>query len=289
VKSISMHSALFARKGVHSHCGGVNRSVEAREADPGKLLRQAFSVRKGAGAIEFKLFPDHMVGVSVAQRELCEQVRKRPRGQSVSQDLLERGRCLGRLHSAFSATVVFAPCRVVSGGCCTGLGSVLGPPEILTPFRVTRDPWRVLLDPHVKKISLQRKNQLAVAVSILRAQITGAYKRHNAGRETITDGLQVTISPADLEAFCDCYDAYYRFLNRATIGQRALELTYEELIEYEEAAVARVCSFLGVPRGDSILHPVFVKQTRRATLDARDVSNWEELVTAFHGTPRSWV
>lgn len=53
--------------------------------------------------------------------------------------------------------------------------------------------------------------------------------------------------------------------------------------------MALVCCFLGIPRGDNILHSVFVKQTKRATSDARDVSNWEELVTAFKGTPHAWV
>jgi len=34
--------------------------------------------------------------------------------------------------------------------------------------------------------------------------------------------------------------------------------------------------------------PCFL-QTERSDPDARDVSNWDELVRAFEGTPRVWV
>ena len=104
VPSISMHSELFCSKAVHTHCGGIDRSVEARAADPRQLLLDALSVRsESGGAVGFKLFPDHMTGrVSDKQKALCMQV---------------------------------------------------------------------ILDPGIKKIVLRRDDELAVAVSVVRAQV----------------------------------------------------------------------------------------------------------------------
>jgi hypothetical protein len=53
------------------HAWRVQREPQRGGAEGGP---DAFSVRKRAGAIGCKLFPDHVVGVSAAQQELCIQV-----------------------------------------------------------------------------------------------------------------------------------------------------------------------------------------------------------------------
>jgi LPS sulfotransferase NodH/glycosyltransferase involved in cell wall biosynthesis len=134
---------------------------------------------------------------------------------------------------------------------------------------------RLLRDPAVKKIVLKRKSRLAVAVSSVRALVTGSYTTKNTGN------LRVHIRPSDLQRFYDSYDAYYKFLDEMTVGQQILKISHEDVVANPEAIVHHICTFLGVVRGDSKLKDLFVKQSDRLEPDERDIVNYTELKRAF--------
>ena len=134
---------------------------------------------------------------------------------------------------------------------------------------------RLLRDPAVKEIILKRESRLAVAVSIIRAQVTGMYTQKNTGN------LRVVIKPGDLQRFYDSYDEYYMFLDQMTVGQRVLHISHEDVVANPESAVQRICSFLGVARGSTNLKSLFSRQSDRLVPDERDIVNYNELKLAF--------
>ena len=137
---------------------------------------------------------------------------------------------------------------------------------------------RLLRDPAVKKVVLKRNSRLAIAVSSLRAQVSGSYTKKYTG------DLRVRIKPSDLQRFYDSHDEYYSFLEKMTVGQQVLQISHEEVVANPEAAVQCVCDFLGVARGASQLKSLFAKQSERIVPDERDIDNYSELKIAFGRT-----
>ena len=147
------------------------------------------------------------------------------------------------------------------------------------PEHMRRDPARralfarVLADPRIKKIILRRNNQVAVAVSRLRAATTGAFVHSNLG------DVQVHIAPSEMQAAVDSYEAYYRYLRKATAGQHNCVVAYERLCEEPLQELNRVCQFLGVEAPSELPSNLFQRQTHGKLCDA--VANWDELFAAF--------
>jgi GT2 family glycosyltransferase/LPS sulfotransferase NodH len=186
----------------------------------------------------------------------------------VSTDLHARDSCPGGLLDA--------------AFCVKGEGHAVGFklfPEHIRRSEAHHDLFaRLLRDPAVKKIVLQHQSRLAVAVSSVRAMVTGSYTKAN------TSNLRVYIKPSDFQRFCESYDAYYKFLDKMTLGQQVLSVSHEDIVANPEMAVRRICTFLGVARGESQLKDLFAKQSDRVVPDERDVVNYKELKWAFRLT-----
>lgn len=137
---------------------------------------------------------------------------------------------------------------------------------------------KVLADRRVRKIVLRRENRLAVAVSMVRASVTGDYQGTNL------DDIPVAISPEDHQRFITSYDAYYEFLCSRLRGQHVIELTYEELTTSPTTTIDMVLNYLNLDPFPSPIQSLFTRQTFRSLKDA--VVNFGELQAAFIGTPR---
>ncbi|KAK1866225.1 hypothetical protein I4F81_008745 [Pyropia yezoensis] len=137
---------------------------------------------------------------------------------------------------------VWADCGLPDGaGTAAAVGFKLFP-EHMGASEATREVTeRILADPRVVKVVLRRENRLDVAVSMLRAAITGTYLQRPTGH------LRVAVSAADLHSFFVAYDAYYAYLRGALVGQPVVELTYAELVGDPVATCRRVVTALVGP------------------------------------------
>lgn len=137
---------------------------------------------------------------------------------------------------------VWADCGLPDGG---GTAAAVGFklfPEHMGASSATREVTeRILADPRVVKVVLRRENRLDVAVSMLRAAITGTYMQRPTGH------LRVAVCAADLHAFFVAYDAYYAFLRAALVGQPVVEVTYAQLVGEPVATCRRVATALVGP------------------------------------------
>eukprot|EP00967_Tisochrysis_lutea_P158131 scaffold322473_cov28-Tisochrysis_lutea.AAC.1 len=80
-----------------------------------------------------------------------------------------------------------------------------------------------------------------------------------------------------------------KFVDKATVGQQVLHITYEQLVATPERAIQNVCTFLCVPRGERKLAQYFAKQTSTTQRGKEDVANLDELIAAFRGTRHQWA
>jgi len=134
----------------------------------------------------------HSVGSIAMHNELFNVKGVFTHCGGICTDLHKRDTCPGDLlHAAFS---------VKGEGYAVGFKLF---PEHIRRSEVHHDLFlRLLRDPAVKKIILERKSRLAVAVSSVRALVTGSYTKQNIGN------LRVYLKPSDFQCFCESYDAY---------------------------------------------------------------------------------
>jgi len=136
----------------------------------------------------------------------------------------------------------------------------------------------------VKKIVLHRQDELAVYVSTLRADQTGAYLTHAYPKD-----LKLRIDPAKFQAFLDHYRSTFQHKYKSPMGGRdSFHITYEEMVDQEhfaEEILPKLYHFLGVD-------PSFPYQTLKETVRQADpdedlatvIENYEELEFCFRHT-----
>ena len=146
----------------------------------------------------------------------------------------------------------------------------------------TSDLWASLAsDPAVHVIHLTRENPLAGMVSAELAKQTGRWgigATGGAGRET--DEATVTLRP---EHVLQDLDAGLRMRQEGEAvfaGHPLTHVTYEELVEAPDAALANLQTFLGLPPAQ--LRTRTVKQNRRPLCDV--IENYDALAEALRGT-----
>ena len=134
----------------------------------------------------------------------------------------------------------------------------------------------------VKKIVLFREDELAVYVSTLRADQTGAYLTHQYPKD-----LKLHIDPAKFQAFLDRYRlTFQRKYTSPMAGRDTFRLTYEQMVDDEEQfaqeILPKLYRFLGVD-------PSFPLRTLEETVRQSDpnedlatvIENYEELEFLF--------
>lgn len=144
---------------------------------------------------------------------------------------------------------------------------------------------KLLLDDHrVKKVILVRDDELAVYVSMKRAEITGNYMTHK-----YPDKLKIHIKPVDFQAFVNNYrDTFKRKYKSPTCGRDTFRVSYEQLIDednFEKTILPLLWRFLGV---DEKVTAKRLKETVKQADPNEDlakiIENYEELEFAFRHT-----
>ena len=121
-------------------------------------------------------------------------------------------------------------------------------PEHWTETR-NEDFWResILEDLRVKKIVLTRRDELAVYVSMKRADQTGSYMTHRYPND-----LKIHVDPAEFQAFVNNYRFTFEHKYRSPIlGRDTLIIQYEELVDEEmidKEILPKLWNFLGVDK-----------------------------------------
>jgi len=139
----------------------------------------------------------------------------------------------------------------------------------------------VLEDLRVKKIILRREDELAVFVSMKRADQTGLYMTRSYPEE-----LKLHIPPAEFQRFINNYRNTFRNKYRSPIEKRdTFHITYEQLIDeidFEDNIAPKLWDFLGV-RNDVPLRRL--KETVKQANNGEDLSgvilNYDELEFCF--------
>ena len=139
----------------------------------------------------------------------------------------------------------------------------------------------ILEDLRVKKIILYRKDELAVYVSMLRADETGRYLTHN-----YPEDLTFHIDPAKFQNFLDRYRHTFRQKYKSPIVQRdTFWINYEDLCDLEYFRVniyPHLCNFLGVSES---VNMKTLRETVKQANPEEDLSsvitNYEELEYCF--------
>jgi glycosyltransferase involved in cell wall biosynthesis len=139
----------------------------------------------------------------------------------------------------------------------------------------------ILEDLRVKKVILCRKDELAVYVSMLRADETGRYMTHN-----YPENLKFNIDPAEFQSFLDRYRHTFHHKYKSPIVQRdTFWIYYEDLCDLEYFRMniyPHLCNFLGISKCPNI-------KTLRETVKQSDpeedlsmiIENYEELEYCF--------
>jgi LPS sulfotransferase NodH len=138
---------------------------------------------------------------------------------------------------------------------------------------------RLVLDPRVLKVVLQRENRLHTCVSAMRVGIKGVYITEQY------DDIRVCIRPDEFQSFCDNYEAYFEYCDRLLQGQTFLKVLYEDLAHpnTQKECVRSVLEFLGVDaEADLEMNPACVRQSNGCMKSAID--NYDELECAFRHT-----
>ncbi|KAG7347361.1 glycosyl transferase family 2 protein [Nitzschia inconspicua] len=139
------------------------------------------------------------------------------------------------------------------------------------------DVWRetILEDFRIKKIILRREDELAVYISMLRADQTGRYMTHGYPSD-----LRFRVDPAQFQGFLDRYRDTFQTKYKSPI-------TYEQLIhdDFEKDILPLLWKFLNV---DSTFPLVKLRETVKQADPLEDLSkvieNYEELEFSFRHT-----
>jgi LPS sulfotransferase NodH len=140
---------------------------------------------------------------------------------------------------------------------------------------------RIVRDGSVKKVVLRRQDELAVYVSMLRAEKTGFYLTHDY------DDVRVHVDPVAFQQFLESYRRAYNRYRSPMENVDTIHITYEQLTNEEiaDAEYARLCRFLGI--ADDVPRKT-LETTVRQTREGRDLSlaieNYAELEYAFRHT-----
>mmetsp|Transcript_15623 Transcript_15623/g.34141 ORF Transcript_15623/g.34141 Transcript_15623/m.34141 type:complete len:1056 (-) Transcript_15623:63-3230(-) len=138
----------------------------------------------------------------------------------------------------------------------------------------------ILRDLRVKKIILHRRDELAVYVSMQRADQTGRYLTHK-----YPEDLKFTIDPAEFQAFLNNYRHTFQEKYQSPMAEYdSFWITYEELIDDEKRRIKlpELYRWLGV---DATVPLRTLKETIRQSDPEEDLSNvienYDELEFCF--------
>ena len=135
------------------------------------------------------------------------------------------------------------PPKIKPNGKAVGFKSF---PEHWTDVR-NEAVWQqaILEDLRVKKVILHREDELAVYVSMLRADQTGRYLTHKYPAD-----LKLHIDPARFQGFLNNYrDTFRRKYKSPLCGRDTFHITYEQLADledFEREMLPKLWTFLGV-------------------------------------------
>eukprot|EP00980_Cylindrotheca_fusiformis_P023412 scaffold10472_cov126-Cylindrotheca_fusiformis.AAC.7 len=145
------------------------------------------------------------------------------------------------------------------------------------------DVWResLLEDLRVKKIILRRKDELAVYVSMQRADLTGLYMTHSYPQD-----LKIKVDPAAFQAFLNNYRHTFCKKYKSPISKRdTFWIDYEQLVDedkFEQEILPKLWKFLGV---DPTVQVRRLRETVKQADPNEDlskvISNYEELEFCF--------
>jgi hypothetical protein len=142
----------------------------------------------------------------------------------------------------------------------------------------------ILEDFRVKKVILYREDEVAVYVSMKRAEITGNYMTISYPKK-----LKISIDPAVFQTFVNNYrDTYRRKYKSPMERQDSFRVTYEEIVDeqtFELEILPKLWDFIGV---DSKQPLKKLRETVRQADPEEDLSkvieNYEELEFCFRYT-----
>lgn len=139
----------------------------------------------------------------------------------------------------------------------------------------------ILEDLRVKKIILHRRDELAVYVSMLRADETGRYMTH-----CYPEGLTFNIDPAAFQFFLNRYRLTFQTKYKSPIVKRdTFWICYEDLCDetyFAENVYPPLCQFLGVdPSAKMRLLRETVKQADPMEDLSKCIDNYDELEYCF--------
>lgn len=139
----------------------------------------------------------------------------------------------------------------------------------------------ILEDLRVKKIILHRKDELAVFVSMLRADETGRYMTHGYPK-----GLTFHIHPAAFQRFLNRYRLTFQTKYKSPLAKRdTFWICYEDLSDeayFAENVYPHLCQFLGVdPSAKMKLLWETVKQADPMEDLSKVIDNYDELEYCF--------
>lgn len=139
----------------------------------------------------------------------------------------------------------------------------------------------IMEDFRIKKVILHREDELAVFVSMKRADLTGRYLSH-----PYPDDLKITICPAEFQTFVNNYRHTYRKKYRSPmVGRDTFHITYEELVEeeyFESQLLPHLWRFLGV--SDTVVAKRLRETTKQADPSedlSQVIANYSELEFCF--------
>ena len=143
--------------------------------------------------------------------------------------------------------------------------------------------WKELIldDLRIKKIVLHREDELAVYVSMQRADLTGLYMTHNYPKD-----LKIHVDPAAFQIFINNYRHTFQKKYKSPIFQRdTFWITYEQLIDdevFERQVYPKLMEFLKV---DSTVPIQRLRETIKQAHPNEDlanvIANYEELEFCF--------
>lgn len=139
----------------------------------------------------------------------------------------------------------------------------------------------ILRDRSIRKIVLDRQNEVKTYVSLLTAKQSQDWGFVGTGEPPKRQ--PVTVNVEGLKQAADFNAAYYKRVRRALRWRRQsfMDISYEQL--FDEATIRRLLSFLDIS-GDSIdqLESQFKKQSRGGLRER--IANYDELETSLQGT-----
>lgn len=143
----------------------------------------------------------------------------------------------------------------------------------------------LLEDFRVKKIVLRREDELAVYLSMKRADQTGRYLTHKYPKN-----IQVEVDPASFQTFLNNYRNTFDRKYQSPVEKRdTFRITYEQLVDpemFHRDIAPKLCRFLGIDDKPHLLKPL--KETIKQADPDEDLSqvitNYEELEFCFRYT-----